>query len=84
VKLPYRAVKAAVWGVQKLKLLDYNMPPGILEFFRWSWVASGDKARRELGFAPEHTSEACFRLIVARRGEVLKTFKERMKPRAKR
>jgi UDP-glucose 4-epimerase len=84
VKLPFKAVRAAVWGVQKLKLLDYNMPPGILEFFRWSWIASGDKARRELGFAPEHTSEACFQLIVARRHEVLKNFKERMRPRAKR
>jgi UDP-glucose 4-epimerase len=84
VKLPYRAVQAAVWGVQKLRLLDYNMPPGILDFFRWSWIASGDKAGRELGFQPEHTSEACFQLILARKREVLRDFKERMKPRAKR
>jgi UDP-glucose 4-epimerase len=84
ISLPLRAVKAAVWGVQKLKLLDYNMPPGILDFFRWSWIASGDKARAELGFSPEHSSEACFQLLLGRKHEVLRGFKEKMRPRAKR
>jgi UDP-glucose 4-epimerase len=84
LKLPYKAVRAAVWCVQKLKLLDYSTPPGSLAFFRWSWVASGDKARRDLGFQPEHTSEQCFQLLVDRKSEVLANFKERMKSRAKR
>jgi len=84
IKVPYRVVRAAVWGVQKLKLLDYNMPPGILDFFRWSWIASGDKARRELGFTPEHTSGDCFQLLLGRKRELMRDFKERMKPRARR
>jgi len=82
--MPYKAVWAAVWGVQKLKLLGFNMPPGILEFFRHSWVASGDKARRELGFAPQHSSRACFELLLARKDEVVQSFKQSMKARGKR
>jgi UDP-glucose 4-epimerase len=84
MRLPYKAMRAALWGVQKLKLLDYNTPPGILDFFRWSWIASGDKARRDLGFQPDHSSEECFQVVIGRKHEVLANFKARMKPRAKR
>ena len=48
VKLPYRAVWGIVWALHRTRALDFSMPPGILDFFRNTWVASGDKAKREL------------------------------------
>jgi UDP-glucose 4-epimerase len=84
VPMPFRAVYGIVWGIQRLKVLDFNMPPGILEFFRNPWVASGDKARRELGFQPEYSTQQCFEILLGRKQEVLRGFKEQMKARGKR
>jgi hypothetical protein len=60
------------------------MPPGVLDFFRNPWVATGDKARRELGFVPDHSSRACFEILLSRKEEVLRDFRQRMKARGKR
>jgi UDP-glucose 4-epimerase len=84
VFVPYRAAWAAVWGIQRLKLLDFNMPPGILDFFRHSWIASGERAQRELGFTPAHSSRECYELLRARKRDVLDEFKQQMKTRGKR
>lgn len=84
LKVPYRVIWGAVWAVNRLKLLDYNMPPGILEFFRNPWVASGEKAKRELGFSPQYSTRQCFEIILARKREVLRGFKAQMKARGKR
>jgi len=40
--------------VLRLKVLE--APSSALDFFRWQWVADGEKARRELGFVPEHST----------------------------
>jgi UDP-glucose 4-epimerase len=84
VKIPARAVRGLVWAAWKLRLSEFAMPPGILDFFAHPWVASGEKARRELGFVPEHTTRACFEIILARKGEILRSFKSQMKARGKR
>ena len=39
----------------RLKVLEAPSPA--LDFFRWQWVADGDKAKRELGFVPEHATQ---------------------------
>jgi len=53
------------------RLLDLNwalhLPGGLeapapaLDFFRWPWVADGDKAKRELGFAPQFSTRQIWR-----------------------
>jgi UDP-glucose 4-epimerase len=84
VPLPYMAVYGIVWALQKTRALDFSMPPGILEFFRNPWVASGEKARRELGFVPKYSSQQCFEIILERKQQVLDGFKAQMKARGKR
>jgi len=84
VKLPYRAVWSIVWALHRARALDFAMPPGILDFFRNPWVASGEKARRELGFVPDHSSRACFEILLSRKDEVLRSFKQQIKARGKR
>jgi UDP-glucose 4-epimerase len=84
VWMPYRAVWAAVWGLKQLKLFDFNLPPGVLEFFRYSWVASGERARRELGFQPAHSTRDCFIAALERKQEILSQFQRNMKARGKR
>lgn len=37
----------------RLRLKVLEAPSSALDFFRWPWVADGEKARKELGFAPE-------------------------------
>ena len=39
-----------------LHLPGMDSPPAALDFFRWQWVADGEKARRELGFEPQYSS----------------------------
>jgi UDP-glucose 4-epimerase len=82
--VPHVALRAAVWGVWKLRLLDFSLPPGILDFFRWPWIASGDKARRELDFVPAHSSRACFEILLSRKDEVRRAFRDQMRARGKR
>jgi UDP-glucose 4-epimerase len=84
VKVPARFAAAVLWGVKRARLLGYAVPPGLIDFFRWPWVASGDQARAELGFAPRHSSRACFDTILARRDEILRTFAAQMKARGRR
>jgi UDP-glucose 4-epimerase len=83
VKLPYRMIHGAVWAVQRSRLLDFSMTPGILQFFRHPWIASGDKARREVGFKPRFTSRDCFGILLERKREVMDSFKAQMKARGK-
>jgi UDP-glucose 4-epimerase len=84
LKLPHRVVWGAVWAVNKVRILDFSMPPGVLAFFRNSWVASGEKAQQELGFVPAYSSRQCFEILVGRKDEVIASFKERIKARGKR
>lgn len=84
VKLPYGMIHGAVWAVQRTRLLDFSMPPGILQFFRHPWVASGAKALREVGFRPKFTSRDCFGILLERKREVVDGFKAQMKARGKR
>lgn len=83
VKAPFKVAYGLVWGINRLKLLAFNMPPGILDFYRYPWVASGDKARRELGFQARYSTRDCFEILLQRKGEVLRAFKAQMKARGK-
>jgi UDP-glucose 4-epimerase len=84
VKVPARVVAGLLWGVKKLRLLDYQLPPGVIDFYRYPWVASGDKAKAELAFTPRHTSRECFEIILARKDQILEAFTRQMKARGKR
>lgn len=84
IKVPLRVAQGAVWAVHRLRVLDFSLPPGILDFFRYSWLASGDKARRELGFEPQYSTRECFDIILGRKDEVLRAFKAQIKARGKR
>jgi UDP-glucose 4-epimerase len=81
--VPYKLARGVVWAIQKTRLLPFSMTPGILDFFRYPWVASGDKAERELGFKAKHDSRACFELIVGRKKEVLSAFARQIRARGK-
>ena len=84
IAVPSRLVKAVSWLVWRARLLDFALPPGVVDFFRFPWVASGEKARRELGFVPRYSSEDCFRAIQQRKPEVLAAFKAQIKARGRR
>ena len=71
-------------GLRATRVLPFAMPAGIVEFYRWPWLASGAKARRELGFEPRHDARACFRAMLDRKDEVLASFRERMAARGRR
>ena len=70
--------------MKKARLLEYSMPPGVIDFYRWPWVAANDKAKAELGFAPRHTTRDCFEAILARKGEILSAFGKQMAARGRR
>lgn len=82
--VPGKLVGGALWMIRRLKLLPYSMPPGILDFYRYPWIASGDKARRELGFEPRHTTAECFQIVMSRRSEILAGHRRVMAARGKR
>ncbi|MCW5829913.1 MAG: NAD-dependent epimerase/dehydratase family protein [Deltaproteobacteria bacterium] len=84
VKMPYFIAYAMVWATWKTKALPFSMPPGILDFYRYPWIASGEKARRELDFTPKFSSRQCFEIILERKDAILKAFNEQMKQRGKR
>jgi UDP-glucose 4-epimerase len=84
VKVPYRVARALTWAVWRARLLGWSMPPGVVDYFRYPWVASGDKARRELDFEARYTSEECFRIILQRKDAIVDDFKQRMAARGKR
>jgi UDP-glucose 4-epimerase len=84
VYTPYRAARGVVWLTQRTKLLPFSLPPGILDYFRWPWIASGQKAERELGWKPRYSSRACFDIVVERRKAVLEAFDAQIRTRGKR
>jgi UDP-glucose 4-epimerase len=84
IYVPYKLARGVVWAIQRTRLLPYSMPPGILDFFRFPWVASGAKAERELGFTAAHSSRECFEIICARKKEVLDAFARQIHAREKR
>jgi UDP-glucose 4-epimerase len=84
VAVPYRVAHALSWAAWRSRLTLYAMPPGVLDFFRYPWVASGVKAERELGFSPTYSTRDCFEIILSRKGEVLRAFRAQMQQRGKR
>jgi UDP-glucose 4-epimerase len=84
IAVPSRVASGVLWLVRRLKLLPYSMPPGILDFYRFPWVASGDRARRELGFEPRHSTSECFEIVLARKAEILAGHRRAMRDRGKR
>ena len=79
--VPYRLVQAAAFLVQKSRLLDFSMAPGVLRFFRYPWIASGEKAKRELGFEAKFSSRESFATLLERKGEVVRNFNSRIRAR---
>jgi UDP-glucose 4-epimerase len=84
LRLPAAPVYALAWAAWKLRVTEYALPPGVLDFFRHPWVASGAKAAAELGFTPAHDTAACLAGLVARKDAVLATFRARMRARGRR
>ncbi len=82
--VPRALVAGVLWATQKAHLLRYSLAPGVLEYYRWPWVAANDKARAELGFAPRYTSRQVFDIVVARRDEIAAAFDRRMQARPRR
>jgi UDP-glucose 4-epimerase len=84
VSVPHWLVRSLLWGVQRTRLLPFSMPPGILEYYRWPWVASGERARRELGFEPSHDARQVFDIVLRRKDEILAAYRSQMAQRARR
>jgi len=83
VKTPYWLAYALVWTTWKTKALPFSMPPGILDFYRYPWVASGEKAKKELDFTPQYSTRQCFEIILERKDVILKAFNDQMMARWK-
>jgi len=83
VKAPYWLSYGIVWATWKTKALPFSMPPGILDFYRYPWVASGEKAKKELDFTPKYSTRECFQIIIERKDVILKAFNEQMMARWK-
>jgi UDP-glucose 4-epimerase len=47
--------------MKRLGILDKNIPIAILDFFRYPWVLDTQRAREELKFSPQISSEEAFR-----------------------
>lgn len=84
VSIPYRVAYAVFWGIHRLRLTDFATPPGLIDFFRYPWVASGDKAKRELGLNPRYSSRECFDIILGRKDQIIESFRRQMQQRGKR
>ena len=84
LRMPFRLAYGITWGVHRARLLPFALPPGILDFFRFPWVASGDKATRELGFTAEHSSRQCFEIVMSRKAQILAAFEQQIRERGKR
>jgi UDP-glucose 4-epimerase len=54
-----------LWG---LRLVE--TPADVLDFVTYPWVASGEKARKGLGFSPTYSSEQTLRAFLAARGKI--------------
>src|SRR5262249_22518629 len=84
VPIPSGLAYAIFWALPRLRLTDFAPPPGLIDFFRYPWVASGDKARRELGLNPRYSSRECFDIIVGRRDQILESARRQLRARGKR
>ncbi len=69
-----RLVQNAVRAVASSASL--SAPPDQLKYIQFSWTVSGDKARRELDFAPVKTSEQAIRELTGRPVDVLGAYDE--------
>jgi len=65
-----RAIKMPRWLIRNAMAMAWKLhatrfPPEILDFVTYEWVASGEKAKKELGFYPEYSSrdavESCIK-----------------------
>ncbi len=65
-----RAIKMPRWLIRNAMAMAWKLhatrfPPEILDFVTYEWVASGEKAKKELGFHPEYSSrdavESCIK-----------------------
>ncbi len=84
LRVSSRAAEALSWLAWKARLTTYASPPGMIDFLKWPWVASGQKAERELGFVPRYSTQECFDILLARKVEILTAFKQKMKERGRR
>jgi UDP-glucose 4-epimerase len=64
---PYRRVAAALW---RLRVPRAEAPPGQLDFTRYPWIASNEKIKRELDWAPRHTSREAFEAALRAKGRL--------------
>jgi 1-acyl-sn-glycerol-3-phosphate acyltransferase len=53
-----------------------SAPPDQLKYIQFSWTVSGDKIRRDLGFAPDQTSEQAIRELLGKPGGVPGVYDE--------
>jgi nucleoside-diphosphate-sugar epimerase len=83
VALPARPVYGLAWAAWKLRLTDYALPPGVLDFFRYPWIASGARAASRLGFAPTYDTRECLAIILGRKDAMVQSFRERIRARGK-
>jgi UDP-glucose 4-epimerase len=83
MRVPAAPVRAATWLIWKSRLLSFALPPGTLDFFHFPWVASGEKAKRELGFSPRYSTADCFSQILPRKDAIVDSFRARMKSRGR-
>ena len=56
-----KAIKMPRWFIRNLLKIAWwlhatKFPPEILDFVTYAWVASGERAKRELNFKPEYSS----------------------------
>jgi UDP-glucose 4-epimerase len=84
VSVPHWLVRSLLWGVQRARLLPFSMPPGVLDYYRWPWLASGERARRELGFEPRHDARQILDVVLQRKAEILAAYRGQMAQRARR
>ena len=61
----YRRMAAASW---KLRLRNVEAPPGQIEFVLHPWIASNEKLKSELGWAPRYTSRETFEITMRAKG----------------
>jgi UDP-glucose 4-epimerase len=83
LKVPLKAARALAWAAWRMRATPFAMPPGLVDFMAYPWVASGEKAARELGFEARHGTRECFEIILNRKETILKSFRAQMKARGK-
>ncbi len=76
-----RALLKLLW---RLRLTVQGVPPGIVSFYCYPWVADGSKARKELGFIPTYSSNEVFRILYDNREKVIANLKEKFDKQGKR